>query len=122
MKVRMGYVSNSSSSSFLIYGVYIESDSIEAFANMSNEPDEDERAREYIYEFIPKDSGIAPDGSYDDDGFYLGISWDQVGDDETGKQFKERVKVGVLETLTKAGYRQIDELEFGTHAEAWRDG
>ena len=46
---------------------------------------------------------------------YLGISWGNVNDDETGKQFKERVEKAITEVVGK-------KVECSTHAKAWRDG
>lgn len=50
----------------------------------------------------------------DYDSAYLGASWSSVGDDETGKQFKERVKA----KLTSVGITK----EIETIQEAWQDG
>jgi L-fucose isomerase-like protein len=38
---------------------------------------------------------------YDDDDVYIGISWSEVKDDETGKQFKERTEAELEKLLGK---------------------
>jgi len=114
MKVRNGFVSNSSSSSFLIYGCIIDS----SFAN-----DTIEDAIELVF----KDTGVRdsvsywrPEG-YDD--YFIGNSWSNVQDDETGKQFKERTEIAVNKIIEKIKEINKDDkdldIEFGTHREAW---
>jgi len=93
MKIRHGFVSNSSSSSFLIYGVMIE--------ECTEEMEEWCDKNHYTYA-RPYDEEV-----------YIGKSWDSIGDDETGKQFKEKVEVAL---------RKLGLDDFGTHEEAWRDG
>ena len=48
---------------------------------------------------------------YGKDDQYLGYSWDNVGDDETGKQFKERIQNKLKEL----------NLECDTHEECFHD-
>jgi len=50
---------------------------------------------------------------YDGDYIYIGSSWANVGDDETGRQFKDRVEKELIEKLPGI------KLEFETHEEAW---
>lgn len=95
MKVRMSFVSNSSSSSFLMYGTTVSTeDCLEGTGDIECES--------------PPGYGVQ----------YIGLSWSSVGDDETGRQFKERAKRTALAFLEE---HDIDTkgLEFGTHAESW---
>lgn len=104
MKIRTGFVSNSSSSSFLIYGIELTSEEFGKFSN------------DYDYAYPEYYHG---DGEY---AHYFGISWNEVGDDETGREFKERVVKEVNEFLTKSGLSVRDSKDFGSQSYAWRDG
>lgn len=97
MKIRNGFVSNSSSSSFLIYGAHLEGVDEESLP-------QDLLGLESFY-----------GGDYSD-GVYLGKSWDSIGDEETGKEFKD----GIEKSLTKILPDQ--ELSFQTHEECSYDG
>ncbi len=81
MKVRIGFVSNSSSSSFLMYGARIREstvDSVDA-KDMSG----------LIVEYGNPDLR-----DYDED-VYVGRSWGSVGDDETGLAFKQSIEKAI---------------------------
>lgn len=95
MKVRSGFVSNSSTSSFLIYGAFIE-------GKTYDEVDE-------ILEGVEGLEWHSPDYS---DGVYVGRSWDSIGDDETGKQFKD----GITKVLKE---KFGPEIETSSFEEAW---
>ena len=138
MKIRNGFVSNSSSSSFLIYGISGSSFSfteegkrilLEYYVDeYPREDDEsDEEYLERLVEEVENDDGwyeimerfsiptISVDHPpYDD--YYIGASWDEVLDDETGAQFKCRIR----ESIKK--YLDVTDEEFGTFSEAWFDG
>jgi hypothetical protein len=92
MKIRSGFVSNSSSSSFLIYGVSLEDSEIYEYLNIT---DEDQEAEDFdMYEVLEMAdlNGMEfhhPEGY---DSWYVGRCWSQVGDDETGRQFKDRTE------------------------------
>ena len=128
MKIRQGFVSNSSSSSFLIYGTTISSSKIV----------NDSVLKAMIESEEAKDLGIKnleeAKKSFEDDtvdtldcllgmsvyrpdyyggSYYIGRSWDEVQDDETGRQFKDRIEAKIK--------KFYPEAKFGTHEEAWHD-
>ena len=109
MKIRMGFVSNSSTSSFLIYGVILSHEECkEIFKSKGNYFDP--------YDIITEEkTGLIYSGLPEcEDGYCIGRSWGSVKDDENGKQFKEDVKV----KLTKLGITHDPE----THERAWYNG
>ena len=99
MKIRNGFVSNSSSSSFLIYGASVDETGDEA-------EDLQVKARAAGLDFE-----YGPDG----EGNCIGLSWDAVKDDETGKEFKTRIQKSVNEVFGK-------KTKCGTHSAAWYNG
>jgi hypothetical protein len=99
MKIRAGFVSNSSSSSFCIYGAWVSADSVKKLLS-----DEDLK---YIEEECEGETwGISEVGHSiplfyhcetedyrdEDECCAFGRSYQSIGDDETGKQFKESVE------------------------------
>lgn len=113
MKVRNGFVSNSSSSSFAIYGTVLESDE---------------------FQYIMADLGISVD-AYDTNSTYAALSEITEGteltyvvsdsndvaigrplsticDDETGKQFKEETKAALQKVLGR-------EVPCDFHVDSW---
>jgi len=54
---------------------------------------------------------VGLDCIYGPEGRYLGKSWDSVGDEETGKQFKENIENAL---------KKLDpDISCDTHEEAW---
>ena len=107
MKIRNGFVSNSSSSSFCIYGASLEFDELveklketdiisEEKLNeiIDNEYDEQE---EEILNIIDDNSNLEV-YQYDDD-VWIGRSWSSIADDETGGEFKESIKAELEKLL-----------------------
>ena len=113
MKTRNGFVSNSSSSSFLIYG-----------ADLANQKDEiisvlglDEEIDNYeLAETIAAKAGLEFSSTGECwDSIYVGRSWDSIKDDETGLAFKKSIEKALADALGL-------EVKCGTCEEAWRDG
>jgi hypothetical protein len=84
---RLGFVSNSSSSSFVAFGVSFDKDVLEAFI------DESDDFEEKVYELMNRlfDSSEI-DYNIDEDTVYVGLPAVAIEDEETGAQFKKRAK------------------------------
>jgi len=108
MKFRKGYVSNSSSSSFLIYGVALDEEEIIEIAKKIDPKVNDGYD---AGEIIEKESGLTYNSCYES--YWIGKSWASIKDDQTGKQFKEEIEKEVKELGI--------EDECLTHQEAWFD-
>ena len=102
MKIRSGFVSNSSSSSFCILGVEVDSDIYEKVRSVRYSKENPTNLESH--------GSISYEGSY-----YVGFSPDKMKDDETLGQFKERIvtetnKFGLtvqtksLDWITDGGY------------------
>jgi hypothetical protein len=138
MKIRMGFVSNSSSSSFCIYGVCLKDHNLQEILISKGVKEEylEEGSYDYLddwsFKYRLKDKGMSeedikkecekklltgiehhdPMGEGD---IYIGRAWCDIKDDETGKQFKERIEKELKDALG-------EDIKVGTHEEAWRDG
>lgn len=85
MKLRNGFVSNSSTSSFLIYGVEVEAGW---------------EASEALYGEI-LDKYDLSSWCINGENLFIGESWCNVRDDETGRQFKDRVQKAINDLFTE---------------------
>ena len=96
MKIRQGFVSNSSSTSFCVYGIWVD------------HPEEELRD-------MAEEMGLFCHRDQYGDGLYIGREWSSIGDEETGKQFKE-------DTQEKIDKLPTDNKKCSTHEEGWYDG
>ena len=105
MKTRQGFVSNSSSSSFCIYGKYFDKETVlEAFKCSPEDHD--------IYDIKFPDGLECHYNSDVNDNVAIGRSFSTIKDDETGKQFKEGVEKAIEKLFGEK--KECSEIE-----EAW---
>lgn len=108
MKIRTGFVSNSSSSSFVVYGITMNSSEVLDLAKKLGYETAVSEDEEYIdtYELLKfvavklgKDwgSSTGPQGECP----MLGRKYQSLKDDETGKQFRDSVQQKLSEMLGK---------------------
>lgn len=119
MKVRAGFVSNSSTSSFLMYGIFIEDEeaTLELLKQNKMADEDTPSLSEWVWnegEKILKEKGLEADYPYDGEGPAIGRSWDEVQDDQTGKEFKDAVQVEMVSLFGP-------DIECHTMKEAWGD-
>lgn len=140
MKIRQGFVSNSSSSSFCIYGITVDEDEVKEalIAKGATEDELSDGLYEYFdswsYDYKKREGKLTAEDIAEQedkffqpgDGFdyhnphdygeiYIGVEWSSIGDDETGSQFKDRIDAKLTELFGK-------EISCSTLEEAWRDG
>jgi hypothetical protein len=94
MKIRTGFVSNSSSSSFCIYGCCFETSEIEEilkekYSDKSEDEISDMICEDLGSEEMFKNLDVITD--YECGNVWIGRSWSKITDDETGRQFKESI-------------------------------
>ena len=120
MKIKTDFVTNSSTTSFVVIGINVDIadiplDYIKAIAEEKNTTVEDLKADEYnLIDSLIRGSDLAyAHPEYDSP--MVGITYTAMQDDETLKEFKSRARLQILEKL--GIICKPHHIE-----EAWRDG
>ncbi len=101
MKTRPGFVSNSSTTSFCVFGIAVSIDRIDALEEMIDD--------------ISLETFYGDPDSYDRQ-VYIGKEYSSIADDETMSQFKERISTAIKTLLPD------EDHDCSLHEESYRDG
>lgn len=122
MKIKTDFVTNSSSSSFVVIGIHLDTDTIdvERFQRIKKKVSVTiEQLMEDPYEYLDpmlKGSDLEySQGCEYGDGLMIGIPYTSMGEDETLRQFRQRVKDEIMEKFGA-------DVNPGHIEECWMDG
>ena len=95
MKIRNGFVSNSSSSSFCIYGTsFDDMDEVKKLLKLDvkEEDDNEEGYTQELKDALEGMKNLEYIVDHNNGYIYIGRSWSSIGNKETGEQFKQDVE------------------------------
>ncbi|MCK9596308.1 hypothetical protein M0R19_03950 [Candidatus Pacearchaeota archaeon] len=116
MKVRKGFVSNSSTTSFCIYGIYAPFDEM-FLTNKEDEYDEEDEV-ERIYD-ICDEHGISFERTPNDNYYYVGLDIRKMKKEETLKEFQDKTQKLLKELFPNDIFKKDENYDL--HVDGFND-
>lgn len=106
MKIRTGFVSNSSSSSFCLFGVRFNNNVKNVISTLTLSEPDDDIDHELFFRSYLNNTNLEVQVCNEEDIVFIGRHYTSIGESETGYQFKTSVK----NDLKKLGITKVPEI------------